>query len=142
MHLYKSTVIKMSKIFFFYHNYKSSLMFSQSWQSTTLIMPREMQNLQVAFSKSELLQLRKKRIMYQHLRTILKVPWHIDEFRNFGGNQTNISFRTNDKFFRFSASVFCRMCYPLSLGSIKISNLLKAHYTGPIMLVLDSNNIS
>ena len=49
-------------------------MFSQSWQSTTLIVPREMQNLQVAFSKSELLQLRKKRILYQQLRAILKVP--------------------------------------------------------------------
>ena len=74
MHLYKSTVIKMSKIFFLIIIIKALLMFSQSWQLTTLIVPREMQNLQVAFSKSELLQLRKKRILYQQLRAILKVP--------------------------------------------------------------------
>lgn len=35
-------------------------MFSQSWQSTTLIMPREMQNLQVAFSKRRVTSTKKK----------------------------------------------------------------------------------
>ena len=59
MHLYKSTVIKMSKIFFTII-IKALLMFSQSWQSTTLIMPREMQNLQVAFSKRRVTSTKKK----------------------------------------------------------------------------------